>query len=160
MKKTVLCFLFSGQGDERKLLMIEKKRGQGAGKWNVPGGKLHPQETAIEAAKRECEEETGLIPENLSLVGQLEFYFPQGNSWDNDCSVFVSEAHKGHLLEESDESKNAWVLLKNIPWEKLWSSDRIWLPLLLKGEKFHRRYVFDANDQVIEEQNLYTDEDK
>ncbi|WP_425616521.1 (deoxy)nucleoside triphosphate pyrophosphohydrolase [Anatilimnocola sp. NA78] len=36
-----------------------------AGLWEFPGGKIHPGETAEDAAVRECLEETGLVVEPL-----------------------------------------------------------------------------------------------
>jgi hypothetical protein len=44
--------------------------------------------------------------------------------------------------------------VKEIPLEKMWDSDRRWLPLLLSGRKFHRVYRFDEHDQVVEEKVL------
>ncbi len=41
--------------------MLKKNPGLfGAGKWNAPGGKLQPKETAEHCARREVYEETGL----------------------------------------------------------------------------------------------------
>ncbi len=147
IKRTVLVFVFNGDD----LLMIKKKRGQGAGKINVPGGKIQPGESEEDAAKRETLEETGISPGKLSLAGKLEFYFQDGSSWDNVCSVFVTNESTGELLKESTECNAFWVNSGEIPLEKMWASDRLWLPLLKNRKPFHRIYVFDHNDQVIEE---------
>lgn len=150
IKKTVLCFVFRGE----ELLMIHKKRGQGAGKLNVPGGKLRPEESEEAAAVRETEEETGLRPEGLRLAGRLEFYFPESDAWDNTCAVFVADACTGTLVPENEECSSLWVPRARIPLEKMWDADRLWLPLLLAGKPFHRAYVFDRHDKVIEERDL------
>ena len=150
MKRTVLSFVFDGD----RLLMIHKKRGQGAGKWNVPGGKIQDGEKSISAAIRETEEETGLTPKHPEKIGTLEFHFPKGNHWENVCEVYVSKSYSGCLIKETEECTAAWVPVSEIPYEKLWDSDRRWLPLVLKREPFHRVYVFDENDIVIEEKTL------
>jgi len=149
LKNTALLFLFDRP--RNALLMIHKKRGQGAGKVNVPGGKLRPGESAEAAAARETVEETGLEPLGLREAGRLEFYFPDGGNWDNRCVVFTAEAHTGTLLPETDECTAGWVSLDAIPLEKMWDADRLWLPLLLAGKPFHRVYVFDRFETVKEE---------
>ncbi len=150
MKRTVLSFVFDGD----RLLMIHKKRGQGAGKWNVPGGKIQENESVIAAVFRETEEETGITPINPEKIGTLEFRFPNGNNWENICEVFVAKSFSGRLVGETEECSAMWVPVAEIPYEKLWDSDRCWLPLVLKRETFHRLYVFDENDSVIEEKIL------
>jgi 8-oxo-dGTP diphosphatase len=149
IKRTVLVFLFDRA--RGSLLMIFKKRGQGAGKVNVPGGKLRTEETAAAAAERETIEETGLRPLGLREVGQLEFYFPENDNWDNTCTVFTAESFSGTLIAETDECTAEWVRLDQIPVARMWDADRLWLPLLLSGKPFHRVYVFDHSDKVREE---------
>ena len=131
--------------------MIYKKKGQGVGKINVPGGKLQDGESEEAAAIRECEEETGLTPHNLQLAGRLEFYFPRGNGWDNHCAVFRARDYSGTLISETDECTCEWVRVEKIPYEKMWDSDRVWTPLLLEGKIFHRSYEFDEKFSVAKE---------
>src|SRR5688572_6316553 len=54
--RATLIFVIEGD----RILLIEKKRGLGAGKVNGPGGRLEPNETPIDAACREIEEELGV----------------------------------------------------------------------------------------------------
>jgi len=150
VKRTTLCFVFNRA--EGLLLMIEKRRGQGAGKWNVPGGKLHAGESEEAAAIRECEEETGIRPAAVTLAGRLEFYFPESKSWDNTCAVFTAEAFTGTLVKESEECFAHWVKLDAIPFDRMWDDDKLWVPLLLRGKPFHRIYTFDAHDHMAAEE--------
>jgi 8-oxo-dGTP diphosphatase len=150
LKRTVLVFVF----DRDSLLMIHKKRGQGAGKVNVPGGKLQENESPEQAAARETREETGITPTCLREAGRLEFYFPESNNWDNHCVVFTANGFTGNLVAENEECTAYWERVNAIPLEKMWDADRLWLPHLLKREWFHRAYVFAADDRVKEERNL------
>jgi mutator protein MutT len=59
------------QNEKGELLVIFEK------KWNCwvfPGGKIEPNETPLQAAKREVFEETNLIIENLEIVAKKEFF--------------------------------------------------------------------------------------
>ncbi len=149
IKRTVLCFVFDDE--KRTLLMILKKRGQGAGKINVPGGKIHAGESEAQAARRETMEETGIEPLDLSPAGKLEFYFPESDSWDNTCTVFIARRFAGSLIIHSEECDALWIPQNEIPIDKMWDADRLWLPYLLAGKPFHRAYVFNRENLVREE---------
>jgi 8-oxo-dGTP diphosphatase len=41
--------------------------------WELPGGKVEPNETLKQAAQRECLEELGIKVGNLALIGDTEF---------------------------------------------------------------------------------------
>ena len=43
-----------------------------------PGGKCLPDETALDCAVRECQEETGLAVSPQKLLDQIEFEYPHG----------------------------------------------------------------------------------
>ena len=149
LKHTTLCVVINRSLNE--VLMIEKKRGQGAGKWNFPGGKIAQGESELLGATRECQEETGIIPLGLQKMGILEFYFKSGHSWDNICPVFITETYSGTLISSSEECNASWVSLDQIPYDKMWEDDVRWVPLLLAGEAFHRAYVFGEGDVLLEE---------
>ena len=135
-----------------RVLLIRKKRGMGAGKWNAPGGKVEPGESAVQAAVRETREETGLTPTSPRYAGLLEFRFAEGSSsWDNLCRVFHAGSFEGALCPEHDECAPEWVRLDSIPYEGMWEDDRSWLPSLLGGRPFHRVYRFGAGDALLGE---------
>jgi mutator protein MutT len=147
VKRTTLTFVIDGD----RLLMILKKRGQGAGKWNLPGGKIAEGETAEQAAAREVREETGLQVADLQECGNLEFLFPAGGSWSNSCTVFRTSVFSGILTPENDECSAHWVSLKEIPYDRMWPNDRLWVPSVLAGGRVDRTYTFDAQDQLVSE---------
>jgi len=57
--------LFRGEA----VLLVERDRGHAEGLWSLPGGKIEAGETAEAAARREVEEETGLIAHIEGLAG-------------------------------------------------------------------------------------------
>lgn len=134
----VLCFI--QQSD--KVLLIEKKRGLGAGKVNGPGGKLENGETYAEAAIRETEEEVGLKPLNPQWNGTLDFAFTDG--YHLTVRVFTSRKFTGKLME-TPEANPFWVDRMAIPFNRMWDDDRLWLPFVLDGHRITGRFVFDGD---------------
>lgn len=63
--------------NDTHILLGLKKRGFGVNKWNGFGGKVEPNETIIDAAIRELQEECCVFVEksNLTNIGHLEFTF-------------------------------------------------------------------------------------
>lgn len=137
----------NGQG---RILLIEKKRGLGAGKVNGPGGRLEQGETPLVAAMRELREELGVGARGVVEHGELSFHFVDG--YRLHCHVFRAVACEGEPIE-TDEAVPLWTPLDSIPFERMWADDALWLPLLLSGERFRGRFVFDGTrmlDQEIE----------
>ncbi|MCO5143936.1 MAG: 8-oxo-dGTP diphosphatase [Oligoflexia bacterium] len=153
MKQTTLCFVIDQSTDS--LLMIHKKKGQGEGKWNVPGGKIQENETPLEGATRECIEETGIRPLELQQKGSIEFVFPNGGSWSNHSTIFLTTKFEGTLVhQQTDECTAAWIKLSSIPYENMWEDDKLWIPQILKGEVIKKRYIFDADNSMLREEIL------
>jgi len=48
-----------------------------AGKWEFPGGKLRPDESAADCIRREIREELGIDVEHASLLASLEHTYPE-----------------------------------------------------------------------------------
>ena len=132
-----LCFIvYAGE-----VLLIRKKRGLGAGKINGPGGKIDPGETALESTVRETFEELLVTPLAPRQVGELFFEFRDGLRLH--CAVFLARDFSG-TATETDEAIPLWTSLDAIPYDEMWTDDRYWLPLLLRGELFRGYFIFDG----------------
>jgi 8-oxo-dGTP diphosphatase len=35
--------------------------------------------------------------------------------------------------------------MDQIPFEKMWEDDKYWLPMVIRGERFQARWIFDGN---------------
>lgn len=125
-----------------KLLLIRKKRGLGAGKFNAPGGRIEAGETPEAAAVRETQEELCVTPTRLRPAGRLYFQFVDGYSIN--CHVFTASDAIG-TATETDEAVPFWCAEDAIPYQEMWSDDRLWLPLLLERRPFEAWFVFDGD---------------
>ena len=65
-----VCVLGCDTDDPRLLIVKRVARGRNAGQWALPGGRTEPGESAVEAALRELEEETGAA--GGSVAGLLD----------------------------------------------------------------------------------------
>jgi len=127
--------------DER-VLLIRKKRGLGAGKINGPGGRLEADETPLACAVREVEEEVGVRALAPVAHGDLSFQFVDG--YAIHVVVFRAVDCLG-CVRETEEAVPLWTPLQAIPYHEMWADDRLWLPHLLEGRRFHGRFVFDGD---------------
>ena len=138
-----------------KILLINKKTGLGKGKVNGPGGKVEPGESPEACAVRECQEELSITVSNLQYCGQHRFQFVDGYSihvW-----VYRTADFEG-IPKESPEAKPLWVALDEIPYKQMWEDDAIWLPMMIRGERFQGRWIFDG-DRMLDYELLAETED-
>ncbi len=128
-----------------KILMIDEKTGFGKGKVNGPGGKLEKGESPEACAVRECQEELRITVSNLRFCGQHRFQFVDGYSllvW-----VYSSEEFEG-IPTETVEARPLWFPLDGIPYERMWEDDHLWLPMVLAGQRFQGRWLFDGDTML------------
>jgi 8-oxo-dGTP diphosphatase len=141
--KDPATLVFVLKGDQ--LLLINKKTGLGKGKINAPGGKMDPGETPETCAVRECDEELGITVSNLEYCGEHRFQFVDGYSihvW-----VYRTRDFEG-VPVETREAKPLWVSMSEIPYEKMWEDDKYWLPMVIAGERFKTRWIFDGDTML------------
>ncbi len=146
----VITYLFN----KDQVLLIDKKTGLGSGLVNAPGGHIEETETALEAAKREFIEETGLEVDDLQLVGRLNFQFRDGLS--ERGYVYFTHSFSGEL-QETDEARPFWCPVSEIPYDKMWEDDIHWLPLAMEGKRFEGSFIFDG--QTMVDKLVTTEED-
>jgi 8-oxo-dGTP diphosphatase len=128
-----------------RVLLIRKKRGLGAGMINGPGGKLELNESILECAVREVEEEVGLTPLDLTQRGELRFQFVDG--YAIHVYVFVARDYKGQLCE-TEEATPIWFNERDIPYEEMWADDKLWLPHTLSGGSVRGQFIFDEQEML------------
>ena len=133
-----------------RYLMLHRVKKQGdinKDKWIGVGGKFEPGETALDCAKREMAEETGLIAEKLDYRGIV--YFESDLYESEEMHLFTCRAFSG-TLHECDEGTLEWVDKRKIYSLNLWEGDRLFLEKLAADAPFFRLRLRYEGDTLAE----------
>ncbi len=147
-----LCYIFDGD----KVLLGKKLRGWGAGWWNGFGGKPEAGESIEDAAIREMEQESGVQVTALDKRAVIQFRFELTPGEVNEVHVFKAEHLSGEPMT-TDEMEPRWFALNDLPWDEMWSSDRVWLEKFFKGDKFRGQFLFVGNRETNGEVKVVKD---
>jgi 8-oxo-dGTP pyrophosphatase MutT (NUDIX family) len=125
-----------------------KKRGFGEGKWNGSGGKAKEGEKIEAVMKREMKEEYNITPTEFEKAAEITFIepsIPGEGIWV--AHVFLIRKWTGKITE-SEEMKPQWFPVNQVPYQEMWTSDTLWLPRVLKGEKFKAKFTYDNKEKI------------
>ena len=113
---TVDCVVFGFDESELKVLLIQRALEPFKGKWALPGGFVHVDETLDEAARRELAEEAGL--KNVFLEQLYSFGAVNRDPRERVISVTYYALVKlsGHNPEAATDAKKAkWFPVSKLP---------------------------------------------
>ncbi|SKB32900.1 8-oxo-dGTP diphosphatase [Salegentibacter holothuriorum] len=112
---TVDSVVFCNANSEFKVLLIKRKNDPFGGQWALPGGFIDENEDLITAAKRELEEETGVVVNTMEQV--RAFGKPGRDPRGRTISIaFVSRIFQEADLSAGDDAAEAsWVSTDNLP---------------------------------------------
>lgn len=91
------------------MLVVKRKSGPYAGKWSLPGGNLKFGERMADAAKRELEEETGIVATIGSAVGIFEIVMEQPAPAHFVLMTFAGSFESGEARAGDDAEEVRWV---------------------------------------------------
>ena len=122
----VAIYVVRPAGDGYEVLQLRRAPGRYlAGEWTICSGHVEAGETAVEAAKRELLEETGLTPRRLSFLSYVEtFYLPAADAVCHRagfCAVVDADAIVT-LSDENDDDR--WISHDRINQDVLWPGER------------------------------------
>ncbi len=131
----------------RRVLLGMKKDGFGGGWWNGFGGKVEAGETVEEAALRELKEEAGIGVETLEKAGMLYFDI-EGDERLHEGHIFRASGVIGEPVETDEMITPRWFDEADIPYDKMWKGDDLWIPLFLKKVPFEGTLAFNAKHEL------------
>jgi ADP-ribose pyrophosphatase YjhB (NUDIX family) len=103
------AFVFDPEG---RVLLVERGSPPGEGLWSVPGGKLEPGETLVQAVAREVREETGLVVEVGTLACVVE---RMGDDYHYVILDYLARPIGGKLAASSDARAARFVSDPELP---------------------------------------------
>ena len=89
--------------DRRILLVPHYDTDAGPVQWCIPGGRLGPGESLVDAAKREFAEETGLLAQGCRLLDVSEVILPE-RSYHSITITFSGAIVGGQIRPEPDHA--------------------------------------------------------
>lgn len=112
----VLCLLFEEAGEAQVLLTRRARDLRAhAGEVSFPGGRLRPGEAPLAGALREAEEEVGLAPASVQVIGELTPLTTRRSPALVSCFVgrFGGPGHAG-LVPNHEVDKLFWAPLATL----------------------------------------------
>ena len=112
---TTDCVIFSQNDLGTKVLLVQRKIDPFKGKWALPGGFVETNEPLEEAAKRELQEETGLVIDRLE---QLHTYGTPGRDPRGRTLTiaYLGFTQKEEAVKGADDAADArWFDLQELP---------------------------------------------
>ena len=142
--------IFITRGESVLLLKGSSQKRLWGGLYNGVGGHVEQGEDVLSAARRELAEETGLVPDDLWLVGVVTV--DTGQEIGIGLYVMKGNSDSGDPLS-SEEGELEWVPYAEIQEKNLVEDLPVLLPRVLKVEKndppFSARYYYNQDDRLI-----------
>lgn len=101
---------------ELRAALIARHDRRGRLVWSLPKGHLEEGETAEQAARREVEEETGIVGRVVAPLGVIDFWFiAENRRIHKTVHHYLMEASGGELSDADAEVEQvAWVNLSDL----------------------------------------------
>lgn len=112
----IVCFRRFPHGDE--VLLIKRGKAPRKGQWSIPGGRIEPGETEVEACARELMEETAITADILDKIEIIETDFGNGPYILHD---YLARWTSGDPVAGDDAAHAEFVRLARISELGMWS---------------------------------------
>jgi 8-oxo-dGTP pyrophosphatase MutT (NUDIX family) len=131
-----------------------KRKRVGAGLWVPPGGGTEAfDKSQKHAAQRELREETALqYPlRSFQKVGVLKGYNGSADEllWLVHLYLVIKNSDKQHPVAGDNVLKLKWFPTSRLPFKRMLTGDRDWIPRIIKGDKLMIQIVFNKDESDV-----------
>ena len=106
VRKAVRTFLIN----DDKVIVIKYKTNKNMGYYDIPGGKIEENESAIDASIREFKEETGIEIIDQKYKGNVIVEYP---NMIFDFDIYLVNDYKGNP-QEFEENYSMWINIEDL----------------------------------------------
>jgi 8-oxo-dGTP diphosphatase len=130
---TLFTLVYVVSPDRRNVLLMHRDKRPADvhfGKHVGLGGRVERDEDVATGARREVTEESGLVANELVLRGTVSWtgFFPSGE--DAFAFIFRCDSFDGVAHAGNEEGTLRWVPRDELLDVPMWTSDRLWLPMV------------------------------
>ncbi len=97
------------RGDEVVVIVPTRRASDGSKVVALPKGHIDPGENALQAATREVREETGIVAEPVTELGETRYWYRRdGQTIPKSVSFYLFKYVEGDTADHDDEVEKAW----------------------------------------------------
>ena len=122
--------IFKFTKDEPQYLLLHRAKDEKVypGIWQLLSGMIEEDESGVEAARRELEEETGLKPTRFWVVPYVNSFFDPGQDAVNLSPLFAAQVDDGEEpVLSTEHSEHGWFSYEEALKKLVWPGQRVGL---------------------------------
>ncbi len=97
------------RGEEVVVIVPTRRASDGSKVVALPKGHIDPGENALQAATREVREETGIVAEPVTELGETRYWYRRdGQTIPKSVSFYLFKYIEGDTADHDDEVEKAW----------------------------------------------------
>lgn len=97
------------RGEEVVVIVPTRRASDGSKVVALPKGHIDPGENALQAATREVREETGIVAEPVTELGETRYWYRRdGQTIPKSVSFYLFKYIEGDTADHDDEVEEAW----------------------------------------------------